>query len=158
MLNDVDAKPPVPSKPAQPVDLPGHPKIPPSTPPAAPQDGGQSLPEENLEPEPSRKRQRVEDPPSPSSVALPTAKTSQPSKPPSGASSGTQSTAVSPEQEKRVLPVQRGSISVPKDILEPTITNVEPSEELTRLISDFIFVNIEEGYENLEVELYGALD
>lgn len=38
------------------------------------------------------------------------------------------------------------------DGLEPSITNVQPSEELTRFISDFIFLNLnEEGVEQLEV-------
>lgn len=37
--------------------------------------------------------------------------------------------------------------------MEPSITNILPSEELTRVISDFIFVNLnEEGLENLEIE------
>jgi hypothetical protein len=40
------------------------------------------------------------------------------------------------------------------DVLEPSIINIHPSEELTRLISDFIFLNLnDKGYENLEVLL-----
>ena len=37
--------------------------------------------------------------------------------------------------------------------MEPSITNIQPSEELTRFISDFIFITLnEDGLENLEIE------
>jgi hypothetical protein len=40
----------------------------------------------------------------------------------------------------------------PVDVLEPSIVNMQPSEELTRFISDFIFLNLNETqYENIEV-------
>jgi hypothetical protein len=68
-------------------------------------------------------------------------------------SSGTISQATSPEQERKSLPPQRPSISIPSDILEPTIMNVQPHEELTRFISDFIFLSLDAG-ENLEVSLF----
>lgn len=38
------------------------------------------------------------------------------------------------------------------DGFEPSIINVQPSEELTRFISDFIFLNLnDQGLEQLEV-------
>ena len=116
----------------------------------APQDGHHTHTDDSL----PRKRQRVEDPPSPSSVALPR---------PSPA------TAVSPQQTSKAAPpttttTTTASTTTPAsrsnsitaisepETLEPSIINVQPSEELTRFVSDFIFLNLnEEGYENLEV-------
>jgi hypothetical protein len=100
-----------------------------------------------------RKRQRIENPPSPSSVALPIP--TKPLPPPTAGETG-----VSPLQTFKGLPSQNSpsrnsSVSTVTHFLEgfePSIINVQPSEELTRFVSDFIFVNLnEEGYENLEV-------
>ena len=113
-----------------------------------------------------RKRQKIEDSPSPSSAAL--SSSSKPSLPPASQpntenplrrSSGA---GVSPQQAMRPQPTQ-SPISVSRnnsiiavgdlpDGFEPSIINVHPSEELTRVISDFIFLNLnEEGLETLEV-------
>jgi hypothetical protein len=114
-----------------------------------------------------RKRQRVEDElPAPQVAAVPV-----PSKPPQLApvqsaardapvSAGA---AVSPQQGSASLPATVSPTSNSRnnsivavtdrpDKFEPSIVNIQPSEELTRLISDFIFLNLnDEGIENLEV-------
>jgi hypothetical protein len=126
----------------------------PSTSNMSPQDGHQSRSEDSL----PRKRQRVEDPPSPSSVALPKPAPPAAASTPAAAAQA-QAPAVSPQQAPKPAPQSTpGSrnnsitaISEP-DNLEPSIINVQPSEELTRFVSDFIFLNLnEQGYENLEV-------
>src|SRR5438270_2976551 len=154
MLNDDDSKAPATTPSSTHADRPNAA----STSNISPQDGLQSRNDESL----PRKRQRVEDPPSPSSVALP-----KPAPPlASSASSATAATAatsatsaVSPQQtSKQVTQPAPGSrnnsitaLSEPGS-LEPSIINVQPSEELTRFVSDFIFLNLnEQGYENLEV-------
>jgi hypothetical protein len=100
-----------------------------------------------------RKRQRVEDSPSPKTTGKPPAPTNE---------KATVAASVSPQQSAKVLAAQSPSRSnsivatIPRDgevEMEPSITNILPSDELTRFISDFIFVNLnEEGLENLEIE------
>ena len=155
MLN---GPPPSPSKPPKPIEPSPAPT--PSQPPipstainndSAPQDGQRDEDGNNEDLMQPRKRPRLEDPPSPSSVALASAKPSVlPPQPAKSTPSSTSSTK-SPEQERKSLPPQpRFSISVPSDALEPTIMNIQPHEELTRHISDFIFLNLGAA-ENLEV-------
>ena len=155
MLNNDDAKPsPLPSAPVITNDPPPPRPMksePEPTPTPTPLDG---RPREQIQDESSisRKRQRVEDSPSPKTTAkaLP---------PPTEKVTGA---AVSPQQSAKLLSGQSPSRSnsivaaMPGDgelEMEPSITNIQPSEELTRFISDFIFVNLnEEGLENLEIE------
>jgi hypothetical protein len=72
---------------------------------------------------------------------------------------------VSPEQVHTALPGQNtesrnnslgeNSLGESLDILEPSIVNIQPAEELTRFVSDFIYVNLDDRkYENLEVYLF----
>jgi hypothetical protein len=153
MLNNDDSKAPATTPSTVHADRPNAA----STSNISPQDGHQSRNDDSL----PRKRQRVEDPPSPSSVALP-----KPAPPlaasAASAASATAATSatsvVSPQQTpKQVTQPAPGSrnnsitaISEPEN-LEPSIINVHPSEELTRFVSDFIFLNLnEQGYENLE--------
>jgi hypothetical protein len=118
----------------------------------------------------SRKRQRVGESPSPSSVAFASTPV-VPGKGVSGVTGSGRETPIdsivatvvagqSPHQWHKGLATQspesrNNSISVSNetsDSLEPSIVNIQPSEELTRLVSDFIFLNLnDEGYENLEV-------
>ena len=165
MLNKDDSKSAGPSVAALINDPP--PRNPtPATPISAPQDGtarngavdDTSLP---------RKRQRVGDPPSPSSVALASAPPSKPAPAvpgPSGRQTPTASVVgVSPQQVHKALPrpdSRNNSVSAASetsDVLEPSIVNMKPSEELTRFVSDFIFLSLDnEEYENLEVCLLGV--
>jgi hypothetical protein len=113
-----------------------------------------------------RKRQRIEDPPSPSSTTMPVAaKIPSLNQSQSGRSTPARSSrpGVSPQQVHKPLPASQTQASVSRnnsvsvvsdsiDVLEPSIVNMQPSEELTRFISDFIFLNLNESeYENLEV-------
>ena len=158
MLNNDDAKsPPVRSAPVNANDPPlrpvkNEPTLTP-TPAPAPLDG---QPRDQIKDESSlpRKRQRVsEDSPSRKTAGKP---------PPPTNDKATAAASVSPQQSAKVLAAQSPSRSnsivatIPKDgevEMEPSITNILPSEELTRFISDFIFVNLnEEGLENLEIE------
>jgi len=155
MLNNDDAKsPPVPSTPANANDPPPRQvkSEPTPTPTPAPLDG---QPPDQIKDESSlpRKRQRVEDSPSPKTAGKP---------PPPTNEKATAAASVSPQQSAKVLAAQSPSRSnsivatIPRDgevEMEPSITNILPSDELTRFISDFIFVNLnEEGLENLEIE------
>jgi len=90
----------------------------------------------------SRKRPRIDDSPQPVS-----ARRSVSAAPSSGQRTGTVA-----EQS----PVQRSNsvimLNEPLIGLEPSIINIQPSEELSRFISDFIFLHlIESGTEHLEV-------
>ena len=90
----------------------------------------------------SRKRPRIDDSPQPVS-----ARRSVSAAPSSGQRTGTVA-----EQS----PVQRSNSVIMLDEpligLEPSIINIQPSEELSRFISDFIFLHlIESGTEHLEV-------
>jgi len=90
----------------------------------------------------SRKRPRIDDSPQPVS-----ARRSASAAPSSGQRTGTVA-----EQS----PVQRSNsvimLNEPLIGLEPSIINIQPSEELSRFISDFIFLHlIESGTEHLEV-------
>ena len=153
MLNNEDAKSPsVPSAPVNANDPPPRPvkSEPTPTPTPAPLDGqpqGQIKDESSL----PRKRQRVENSPSPKTTGKPPPPTNEKA-----------TASVSPQQSAKVLAAQSPSRSnsivatIPRDgevEMEPSITNILPSEELTRFISDFIFVNLnEEGLDNLEIE------
>ena len=156
MLNNDDAKPsPVP--PVLPVianDPPPRTMKTEEEPFPTPAPENKQSRDQNIKDEASlpRKRQRVEDSPSPKTTVKgmppPTEKSTAP--------------AVSPQQSAKLLTAQSPSrnnsivTAVPGDgdlEMELSITNVQPSEELTRYISDFIFVNLnEEGLENLEIE------
>ena len=156
MLNNEDAKPPpVPSAPeaVNANEPPSRPvkSEPTPTPTPAPLDG---QPRDQIKDEESslpRKRQRVEDSPSPKTTGKPPPPTNEKA-----------AASVSPQQSAKVLAAQSPSKSnsivatIPRDgevDMEPSITNILPSEELTRFISDFIFVNLnEEGLDNLEIE------
>ena len=157
MLNNGDAKSPsVPSAPVNANDPPPRPvksePTPTPTPTPAQLDG---QPRDQIKDESSlpRKRQRVEDSPSPKTTGKP---------PPPTNEDATATASVSPQQSAKVLAAQSPSRSnsivatIPRDgevEMEPSITNILPSEELTRFISDFIFVNLnEEGLDNLEIE------
>ena len=155
MLNNDDAKPPpVPPAPAITNDPPPRPvkNEPVPTPTPAPLDG---QPRDQIKDESTlpRKRQRVEDSPSPKTIGK---------APPPTIEKATAAASVSPQQSAKVLASQSPSRSnsivaaIPGDGevgMEPSITNIQPSEELIRLISDFIFLNLnEEGVENLEIE------
>lgn len=155
MLNNDDAKSSsLPSAPVITNDQPPRPmkSEPEPTPTPTALDG---RPREQIQDESSlsRKRQRVEDSPSPKTAA-------KAFPPPTERATGA---AVSPQQQSAKLlsgqsPSRSNSIvaAMPGDGelgMEPSITNIQPSEELTRFISDFIFVNLnEEGLENLEIE------
>lgn len=94
-----------------------------------------------------RKRQRVDDPPSPKSK--PRAPVPEKSAVPgvSSQQSAKVSAAQSPSRSNSTVAAVAG------EEMEPSITNIQPSDELTRFISDFIFINLnEEGLENLEIE------
>jgi len=95
----------------------------------------------------SRKRPRIDDSPQPMSAVSP-------------GRAGSVSTASSSVQRTRTVagqsPVQRNNSVImlhePPVGLEPSIVNIQPSEELSRFISDFIFLHlIEGGTEHLEV-------
>jgi hypothetical protein len=164
ILNNDDSRKSSPSvAPSVNNHLPTNPSLPLAEIP--PQDG-RSGNEANNDGTLPRKRQRVEDPPSPSSVALPIA-----SKPPplnslpagQNTTGGITGPGVSPQQTSKPLPASQTQASGPRtnsmsiandpiDVLEPSIVNMQPSEELTRFISDFIFLNLNETqYENIEV-------
>lgn len=112
-----------------------------------------------------RKRQRVEEPPSPSAVALPTS--SKPARAPAPQDNryayaespeGIAQHASRPQPQRSPTSVSRNNSIIIAgdfpDVMEPSIINKGPSEELTRLISDFIYINLdEEGIETLEVPL-----
>ena len=155
MLNNDDLKsPPVPSAPVNANDPPPRPvkSEPTPTPTPAPLDG---QPRDQIKDDSSlpRKRQRVQDSPSPKTADKP---------PPPTNEKATAAASVSSQQSAKVLAAQSPSRSnsiiaaTPGDgevEMEPSITNILPSEELTRFISDFIFLNLnEEGVENLEIE------
>ena len=158
MLNNDDTKPTAPR--ASTIVVADRPpsKSPSLTTPSlpAPLDGGQQSqdPHTTQDPYPvSRKRQRVEDSLSSPSVAIPT-------QPQARDNSGVVNPDVSPQQVPKPLPAQSPSsrnnsvimVNDWKSALEPSIINVQPREELTRFISDFIFLNLnEEGLEQLEV-------
>lgn len=158
MLNNDDTKADGPSVSAI-VAADSSPSKPPSLTTAsipAPLDGGEQSPNPHIKQEPStvsRKRQRVEDSPSSPFVALPT-------QPQIRDSSEVGNPGESPQQLPKPLPVQppisrNNSLIMANDWkngLEYSIINVQPSEDLTRFISDFIFLNLnEEGLEQLEV-------
>jgi len=93
----------------------------------------------------SRKRPRIDDSPQPVSAV-------SAGRSPGAASSSGQRTRTIAEQS----PVQRNNsvimLNEPLIGLEPSIVNIQPSEELSRFISDFIFLHlIEGGTEHLEV-------
>src|SRR5271169_2578314 len=136
MLNNDDAKPsPVSAAPVIANDPPPRPmkSEPEHIPTPTSLDG---RPRDQIEDEtsPPRKRPRVEDSPSPKTTtkALPPPTTAGP--------------AVSPQQSAKMLTGESPSRSnsvvavIPGDgdlEMEPSITNIQPSEELTRFISDF---------------------
>ena len=160
MLNNDDTKAAGPSVSAIAVD--SSPSKSPSLTTAsipAPLDGGEQSPNPHIKQESSavsRKRQRVEDSPSSPFVALPT-------QPQIRDSSEVGNPGESPQQVPKPLPVQtpisrNNSLIMANDWksgLESSIINVQPSEDLTRFISDFIFLNLnEEGLEQLEVLIF----
>jgi hypothetical protein len=167
LLNDDDSKSAGPSISALPLDPPPSNSNQASS-NIAPQDGptrNGSVDDSSQ----SRKRPRISDPPSPSSVAFASAPI-VPGKGVNGAPGSGQTpidniiasvlAGRSPQQVQRGLATQspesrNNSISISNetsDSLEPSIVNIQPSEELTRFISDFIFLNLDaEGYKNLEV-------
>ena len=122
----------------------------------APLDGGQQYSNPQITQDHysiSRKRQRVEDSLSSPSVALPT-------QPQARDNSGVVNPDISPQQVPKPPPAKSPSsrnnsvimMNDSKSGLEPSIGNLQPREELTRFISDFIFLNLnEEGVEQLEV-------
>jgi len=156
MLNNDDARPsPVPpasaianDPPPRPVKSEAAPTLSPAPLDVQPRD---QIKDESSLP---RKRQRVEDSPSPKTTGI--------EAPPPSTEKATAPPSVSPQQSTKVLAAQSPSRSnsvvaaMPGDgevDMEPSITNIQPSEELTRFISDFIFINLnEEGLENLEIE------
>jgi len=129
IINDRPSKTPPPTAPAQPVKT------------SIDTDDNSSVP---------RKRQRVdddEDDEDPSSQSPMLAKT------PAREARGSIS-ASSPVEERResvAMPkVKQEDFVVPE--LEPTIKNVQPVDDLTKFISDFIFLNLNEAeVEHLEV-------
>jgi hypothetical protein len=132
LINDEPPAPPPPPPPRQPTV--------PSAPPAPAQD-------ERPPDEPgsqSRKRPRTEDSPPPPTPAQRT---------------GSVSAASSPVQRTKTVaqsPVQRNNSVImlhePLLGLEPSIVNIQPAEELSRFISDFIFLHLDEvETANLEV-------
>jgi hypothetical protein len=148
MLNSDDSKPRSSSVSIAAIINDRPPKTPPPTAPAQPvktsidTDDNSSVP---------RKRQRVdddEDDEDPSSQSPMLAKT------PAREARGSIS-ASSPLEERRE------SVAMPKvkqedfgvsEFLEPTIKNVQPVDDLTKFISDFIFLNLNEAeVEHLEV-------
>src|SRR5271155_1952036 len=153
MLNNDDAKPPVPSAPVNANEPPRPVKSEPTPTPTPAPLGGQPWDQIKDESSLPRKRQRVEDSLSPKTTGKP---------PPPTNEDATATASVSPQQSAKVLAAQSPSRSnsivatIPRDgevEMEPSITNILPSEGLTRFISDFIFVNLnEEGLENLEIE------
>jgi hypothetical protein len=116
-----------------------------------PLDGQSQDPMSKDDSEQPRKRQRVEDYPSPKTG-------SQPPLAPNADGAGSLVAGVSQEQSARVLntqsPSRNKSVVHPGDSereMEPSITNSHLIDELTRLISDFIFLNLnDEGLDNLE--------
>ena len=160
MLNNDDTKPAGPSVSAivttdrPPSESPSltTPSLP------APLGGGQESRNPHTTQDPSavsRKRQRVEDSLSSPATALPT-------QPQTRDNSVVVKPDVSPQQVPKPLPAQSPSsrnnsiimVNDSKSGLEPSIVNIQPSEELTRYISDFIFLNLnEEGLEQLEVSV-----
>ena len=160
MLNNDDSKPAgqtVSSIVTTTADRPSS-KSPPLTTSSLPTplDGGQlprNLPTAQDSSTVPRKRQRVDDSLSSPSISAP----SSVARDNSGVVSNPD---VSPQQLPKPLPVQspisrNNSVIMLNDSksgFEPSIINVQPSEELTRFISDFIFLNLNEaGLEQLEV-------
>jgi hypothetical protein len=78
----------------------------------------------------------------------------------SGRQTPSAAAGVSPEQIPKTLPGPKtesrsNSFEESLDILEPSIVNIQPAEELTRFVSDFIYVNLnDKKYDNLEVCLF----
>jgi len=151
MLNTDDAKPPPIPSPVNANEPPRPVKSEPTPTPTPAPLGGQPWDQIKDESSLPRKRQRVEDSPSPKTTGKPPPPTNEKA-----------TASVSPQQSAKVLAAQSPSRSnsvvatIPRDgevEMEPSITNILPSEELTRFISDFIFVNLnEEGLDNLEIE------
>jgi hypothetical protein len=110
----------------------------------------------------SRKRLRVEGSPSPPATGTSTAANPAATAPVQGAPVGTANQGVSPSQVPKPLPTRSPTsasrnnsvimLNDPPDGLEPSIINLQPSEELTRFISDFIFLYLNDPeIETLEV-------
>jgi hypothetical protein len=108
----------------------------------------------------SRKRQRIEDSPSSSPVVI-DASSAAATKPRLARDDPPLNPGISPHEGPKPLP-SRSPVSRNNSVImthelyagfEPSIVNIEPSEELTRLISNFIFVHLNE--EGLEVHTVG---
>jgi hypothetical protein len=130
MLNSDDS-----STPRLPVSTPSKPP-----PPPAPE----AVFKKERDVSPPKKRPRVDDE-TQSAIA--------PAKPPVP-QLAVQTSAVSPTETSPIVPPPRTNslVSVSCNTIEPTIVNMHLSEELTKFVSDFIYLNLnEDGIENLEV-------